>query len=646
MGHLSVVPMNLLTIAGPVDQFDAVVAACVINQEFHPESALGLLSGVEGLRPFPLTNPYASLLRRGEELAHRAGIELAYAQFPQEISLDELGERFDKLSTRLDDLDQAHAQALRTAEESRAAARQLEDLRGIGTTLKELWGLDFVRFRHGYFPRAAYDSFQETLNKDESILFVPTAMGPHRVYGAYFTTKEAHDQVDTLFNSLHFTRVHIDVQSDGTPEQAIEQLTQKAQQAEQQAQDILDQRAALREEEAPGLLSACAFLRYHYDIYDMRRYAAHARDTFYLMGWVPKDALAEVQARTAAFDRLSCVVDNADEVEAVKPPTKLKNSFFGRVFRPFLEMYGLPAYNELDPSLFMAATYCLFFGIMFGDVGQGLGLALIGLILARWKKMWLGNIITCCGLAGALGGCFYGSVFGFEDILPGFKIMEESTLLPGSSNVLILLVASVGLGVFMLALVMILNIINGIRQRNFVKILFGPNGAAGMVFYLGVICAALATLVFGVDLFVPAYVLPVLVLPLILILMKDPLSKLLSGDPEWKNFRPGEVFGTGFFELFETLLSYLTNTLSFMRVGAYAITHVGLMMVIRMLAGSGLNPVVIVLGNLFVMGFEGLLVGIQVLRLEFYELFGRFYDDGGIPYAPRVVDYSSHESRG
>ena len=103
------------------------------------------------------------------------------------------------------------------------------------------------------------------------------------------------------------------------------------------------------------------------------------------------------------------------------------------------------------------------------------------------------------------------------------------------------------------------------------------------------------------------------------------------------------MLGTGLFELFETLLSYLTNTLSFMRVCAYAITHVGLMMVVQMLAGSG-NLVVIVLGNLFVMGFEGLLVGIQVLRLEFYELFGRFYDDGGVPYTPAKIDYTTLES--
>ena len=141
----------------------------------------------------------------------------------------------------------------------------------------------------------------------------------------------------------------------------------------------------------------------------------------------------------------------------------------------FQEKYGAG-----EPSLFMALTYCLFFGIMFGDLGQGLCLALIGLVLARWKGMWLGGIITCCGLSGALFGCVYGSVFGFEDILPGFKIMEETTFagLGVVSNVLLLLVLSICLGVFMLLLVMVINILNGIRQKNYEKILFGPNGAA------------------------------------------------------------------------------------------------------------------------------------------------------------------------
>ena len=165
--------------------------------------------------------------------------------------------------------------------------------------------------------------------------------------------------------------------------------------------------------------------------------------------------------------------------------------------------------------------------------------------------------------------------------------------------------------------------------------------------YAGLLTAAVSTLAFGVNLFTPAYVLPVLILPLVLMLLREPLSHLLAKDPHWREFSVGEVLGTGFFELFETLLSYLTNTLSFMRVGAYAITHVGLMLVVHMLAGlaGGVGGpagiLILVLGNAFVMGFEGLLVGIQVLRLEFYELFGRFYDDGGIPFVPKKIDYAA-----
>ena len=380
---------------------------------------------------------------------------------------------------------------------------------------------------------------------------------------------------------------------------------------------------------------AYSYLRYQNDAFDLRRFAARTRETFYLVGWVPVDALDSVMQRLEQFGDISCVVDSADSVEGVQPPTKLKNTLLGRIFRPFLEMYGLPAYHELDPSSFMAVSYCLFFGIMFGDIGQGLCLALAGVVLARWKKMWLGRIIACCGLSGALFGCLYGSVFGNEELLGGFKVLE-------GNNVMTLLLLSLALGAVMIVLVMGLNIANGLRQKNYEKALFGSSGAAGLVFYLGILVLALCAVTGAANLLTPAYVLPVLVLPLALMLLKEPLGKLLAGDPDWRRVNLGELLGVGFFELFETLLSYLTNSLSFLRVGAYAITHVGLMLVVQMLAGSG-NPVVLVLGNLFVMGFEGLLVGIQVLRLEFYELFGRFYEDGGTPYAPRIIDYTTRD---
>ena len=594
------------------------------------------------------SNPYAALLRRAEEVADEAGVPLDYAPFDPSLDSDGLSAYFDQLEQEMLSLKRRQQTLQQQAEESRTAAEQLENLRGLGTDLDELWGLDYVRFRYGWMPRETFDSFQVTLNDEEDIFFFPTTLGSHRVYGVYFTTQEAHRRVDTLFNSLHFTRIHIDVQPHGTAEAAIAALGRQAEQDALAADQAGRALATRRAEERKRLLSGYSYLRYQNECYDLRRYACRSRDSFYLSGWVPAEAVNAFQEKMSRFPNLSCVVDDAGDVEYLKPPTKLKNSFLGRVFQPFLEMYGLPAYNEADPSLFMALTYCLFFGIMFGDLGQGLCLALIGLVLARWKKLWLGNIIACCGLSGAVFGCVYGSVFGFEDLLPGFKIMEESTLsgLGVVSNVLLLLVASILLGVFMLLLVMVINICNGVRQKNYEKILFGPNGAAGIVFYAGVLIAGASALL-GVDLVTPAYVLGVLVLPLALMLLRQPLSKLLAREADWYKFSVGEVLGTGFFELFETLLSYLTNTLSFMRVGAYAITHVGLMLVVHMLAelsggvGGPAGIAVLILGNLFVMGFEGLLVGIQVLRLEFYELFGRFYDDGGVAFAPKQINYSS-----
>ncbi|WP_297240877.1 V-type ATP synthase subunit I [uncultured Flavonifractor sp.] len=647
---MSVVPMKLLTLAGPLERFDQVVSACVIDQQFHPEPALRLMGEVKGVMPMDSSNPYAPLLRRAEEVAREAGVELAYAPFPDRLPRKELTAYFDQVEEQVMTLLHRKEELEHTAAESAAAVEQLEYLRGIGADLDELWGLEFSRFRYGYLPRETYDSFQDALDQEDDLLFVPTTLGPRRVYGVYFTTKQAKSRVDMLFSSLHFTRINLEVQPHGTVEQAIAELNAGVERMKGEAAQAEGELRALREQERGRLLSDYAYLRYHSECRDLRRYACRSRDSFYLVGWVPEDAVAEIQERMAQFSELSCVIDVAADVDRFTPPTKLKNPFLGRVFQPFLEMYGLPSYHEKDPSLLMAVTYCLFFGIMFGDLGQGLCLALLGLVLTKVKGMWLGSIITCCGLSGALFGCVYGSVFGFEDILPGFKIMEETRLggLGVVSNVLLLLVLSIALGIFMLLLVMAVNIMNGIKQRNFEKIFFGPNGAAGMVFYAGVLIAALAAVAFGVNLLTPAYVLPVLVLPLALMLFREPLSHLAAGDPEWRNFSLGEVLGTGVFELFETLLSYLTNTLSFMRIGAYAITHVGLMLVVHMLAqlaggvGGPVGIVILVAGNAFVMGFEGLLVGIQVLRLEFYELFGRFYDDGGVPFTPKKIDYTSH----
>jgi len=292
-------------------------------------------------------------------------------------------------------------------------------------------------------------------------------------------------------------------------------------------------------------------------------------------------------------------------------------------------MYGTPAYNEIDPTFFVAITYSLLFGMMFGDVGQGLCLILGGAIIYKLKKSNLAAIIASAGIFSTIFGFLYGSIFGFEHVIPHLWLNPME-------NVMTVLFTAVGFGVGLIIIAMILNIINGIKSKEIERVLFDTNGVAGLVFYGAAITCAL---LIATGNTLPATILLVIFfgIPLLLIFFKEPLTHLVH--KKAKIFPDSKVmfFVESLFELVEILLSYVTNTISFLRVGAFAMSHVAMMGVVMLLGkAESANPniLVIILGNIFVAGMEGLIVGIQVLRLEYYEMFSRFYKGNGKEFKP------------
>ena len=190
---------------------------------------------------------------------------------------------------------------------------------------------------------------------------------------------------------------------------------------------------------------------------------------------------------------------------------------------------------------------------------------------------------------------------------------------------------------FLILTTMVLHVINAVRAHDIENILFDQNALCGLVFYGSLVAVAL--------LFLTGHKLPAAVvlgvmfgIPLILIMLKEPLTHLV--EKKSPVIEGGKVmfFVQSFFELFEVMLSYLSNTLSFVRIGAFAVSHAAMMEVVLMLGGAAeggsINWIVIVLGNLFVCAMEGLIVGIQVLRLEYYEMFSRFYRGSGREFKP------------
>ena len=196
--------------------------------------------------------------------------------------------------------------------------------------------------------------------------------------------------------------------------------------------------------------------------------------------------------------------------------------------------------------------------------------------------------------------------------------------------------ATIAFGMGIILISMIFHIINGIRAKDTEATWFDANGVAGLIFY-GAAVTCIVLFMTGHSLPGGIVLAVMFGVPLLLIALKEPLTNKIKKKTEKMEQSKAMFVTQAFFELFETLLSYFSNTLSFIRIGAFAVSHASIMEVVLMLAGaeSGhINWVVIVLGNLFVCGFEGLIVGIQVLRLVYYEMFSRFYKGSGREFKP------------
>ena len=218
-----------------------------------------------------------------------------------------------------------------------------------------------------------------------------------------------------------------------------------------------------------------------------------------------------------------------------------------------------------------------------------------------------------------------------------FGLDEKPINVMQSDSIIMILLSAVGIGITLVIVAMCLNVYSSVKQGDIGKALFGSSGVAGIIFYGSIIFGVIGQLLLGLQVFTLPYILGLIVLPYLLIFFGEPLGLLITGKPDWQPESWGGYIMEHLIESIEFLLEYVTNTVSFLRVGAFVLVHAGMMMVVFVLAETA-GPVaywpVVVFGNVFVMVLEALLVAIQVLRLEYYEMFSRFYSGEGRPYEP------------
>ena len=631
---MAVTKLKLLSISGELKKLSAVLSMFVKNPYLHIEDAATVLNDIHGIVTVIEDNPYKELLNTTEEIASLANIDLANkfntdngnndADDILEINIDEvkylIKTQSEKLKARLTLIQDENNFVI----ENKKILEQLKHIKNTEINFNSVFHFEFFKFRFGHMPREVYDSISLYAGDLDDFFFIPSSIEQKDVWGMYFAPRTKSVRIDSLFKMLHFERVRISDKAHGTPEEAhrelsseIENINARIASLNAELQSIIDETATLIDKYYKKILLMAT-------IFELRKKAVRTMTSFHIITWVPENQVDKI---TEQFTELSLIVApiNASP-DVLNPPTLIRNFPLFRPFEQFVEMYGLPSYNEIDPTPFIAFTYILFFGIMFADLGQGFVLLLLGFFLWVRKKINLGRIIGIVGISSMIFGAVFGSVFGFEDIIHGYNPMEHIDF--------VLLIA-IAFGAVTISIAIILNIINGVYQKNYEKIFLSPNGLAGLTFYWSVFIIILMAMNF-ITVDAIKFLLPVFIaitcICLLAMYLKEPLLNILNKRKKLIHESPVEFIIVNFFEMFEIILSFLTNTISFIRIGAFALNHVGMMTVVLLLSqniNGSTNPVALIIGNIVVIGLEGLIVGIQCLRLEYYEILGRFFEGDG-----------------
>lgn len=638
---MAVTKMRQMSVIGYANRLDAVIQVCCDSGQFQPEDALSFFPGdAAGFATIREQNPYTATLGALETAVSRVRGELTY-QKPDRFERREVLEEYVRfVGGQSETLSQQWLDISARIDELRKEIEQFEHFRGLDVELQDILECETIKVRFGRLPKESFERL-ELYNDNPYVLFFPGASDNHYYWGVYFTPLEFAPEVDRIFASLYFERMRVAAEN-GTPEEILAHLRSEMEEKQREQAACAEEMTRFRETERERLDDVYSQLKELDFRFGVRRFAAQYNDKFILSGWIPAAAQKEFERRLDAVGEVEYSFEKAGGDPHHTPPVKLKNWKLFRPFEFFVDMYGVPRYNEIDPTAFVAITYTLLFGVMFGDVGQGLLVALIGWLMWKFKKMAIGRILVPCGISSAVFGLVFGSVFGFEHVLdPVYKALfgwEEKPIevLQPDTTVLII-AAAIVVGLLLIVLSMVLNVYSGLRRRDFEGALFGPSGVCGLVFYVSLIAGLAGQMLLGWRLLTPAYVLPLIVLPLLLMFFREPLGRLVAREADWKPEKWGEYIVQNIFEMFETMLSYLSNTMSFLRVAAFVLVHAGMMMAVFAI-GDLFGPfgytVSVVVGNALVMVMEALLVAIQVMRLEFYEMFSRYYQGDGWEFSP------------
>lgn len=604
-------------------------------------------------------NPDASVFERLQQV--RAALDLPDLDgYKVSVPLPSDAD-FESATKIIDSVEDIHKKELTAAdEEKRAVSAYKEALAfaNLKVPYSDLESLSFLTLRIGKIDPEKIDDLRARLGSRGII--VKLGDDDSRILAA--SSKKARFALDGELKEAGFTELQVPKDFKGIPDEVLLTLERNKTEAAAALEEIQTERRNFAETHKDELYRLLQIYSIGSQIYSVENSLESTEFVYRITGWIPaflirkvmKDLDELTQSRAGIREFLPTEVPSVISGQE-KVPVQVKHGKIVSNFERMIFSYGSPLYGTIDPTPFVALFFTVLFGIMFGDAGQGLCFLIIGILcclkkikISGWEKF--GGIFCCIGISSTIMGLLTGEFFANETLLRPFALWVTGLFGTPHAPILHMMPSSdpasitrmfaffgftISIGFIINSCGLIINIINQFSLRRIGKALFGKTGISGAVFFWYVIVFAVRVALFNHA--PAAYDWVIISVSLFLTACSEIFQRLVDGErPILENGLFSAVIGA-VVEIIEVISSYLSNTVSFVRVGAFALAHAVLGYIINtfveLAPGAG-GIAVAILGNAIVVVLEGMIVAIQVVRLQYYEFFSKFFSETGREFKP------------
>lgn len=541
------------------------------------------------------------------------------------------------------------------------AYKEAQAFSNLQVSYSELEHLSFLSLKIGKIAADKYEDFKDSLEGNAVVI----PLGSDKSHILVASSKKGRFAMETQLNAFNFVPLEIPSDFKGVPQNVLEGLKSQKNLSDKTLSELEEQKKNFAETHSAMFKNLIGCFSVAVQIEDVKKSLESTDLVYRITGWTPAtesesymkelDELTEGRIAIRIYEpyEVPSVISGKEDV-----PVKLTHGKFVKSFERMIFSYGSPIYGTIDPSPFVAVFFTILFGIMFGDCGQGLFFILFGILMAKniikvggWNKF--APIFMAIGISSSIMGVLTGEFFGTETLLEPFSLWVTGLfghpraqilhLMPSDDPKSILVMfgvfgVAVAIGFVINTCGLLLNIINNLIRKKYSEALFGKNGLAGAVFFWYVIATVLRVVLTNHKL--AAYDLIIIFVSLFFAAFAQPFERAMEGKKPLLENGFGTYLISSVVEIIEVISGYLSNTISFVRVGAFALSHAVLNFTIltltKMCGGipSVFGIVVLVLGNALIIVLEGMIVAIQVIRLQYYEFFSKFFHETGTEFKP------------